>query len=82
MLSDSCLVDKRLNRNIVQLFFFPPAKNQLQELTRSTRGPIEYGLCIWVLAASLARGPAESPRSFEDNGVRFGLDYTRHGYLT
>lgn len=30
-------------------------------------------------AESLAGGPAESPRSFEDNGVRFGLDYTRHG---
>lgn len=32
-----------------------------------------------VLAESLARGRAESSSSFEDNRVRFGLDYTGLG---
>jgi hypothetical protein len=63
--------------------FFFPAQNQLQGLTGSTRGPpwvSSVALCLG--SASLAGGAAELPLRFEDNGVRFGLDYTRQGYFT
>lgn len=59
--------------------FFSQRKNQLRELTEALEALLEGGLCVLVLAESLAGGPAESPHSLEDNGVRFGLDYTRPG---
>lgn len=47
-LSGSGLVYTQLSRNVVQLFFFQP-KNQLQELTGSTRGPPRGRTVFWFL---------------------------------
>lgn len=72
---------KLLSGNVVRFFFSStkPIARINWKCSRSSLG-VECSVC--VLVGIPARGAAESPLSFEDNGVRFGLDYTRQGYLT
>ena len=79
-MSGGHLVSELLSRDAAQLFF--SSVKLIAGINWKRWRCCQCGLWDLVLAGSLARGPADSSHGFEDNGLRFGLDYTRHGYLT